>query len=78
MSQSLSHLVRMLLLMRRKREANEISLPMLRRDIAEYLGLTIETVSRTLSSFRKSATISLSTSRQITIRNCVTLNRLNS
>ena len=65
-------------LMQRTRDANEISLPMPRRDIADYLGLTIETVSRTVTRLRNSATISLSTSRQIKIRNRVTLKRLNS
>ena len=42
---------------------------MSRQDIADYLGLTIETVSRTLTQLEKSATIELPTSRRIVLRN---------
>jgi len=38
---------------------NEIALHMTRRDIADYLGLTIETVSRTLSRLESESAISL-------------------
>ncbi|MEQ8710030.1 MAG: helix-turn-helix domain-containing protein [Rhodospirillales bacterium] len=44
---------------RRGRPSNPVSLPMSRGDIADYLGLTIETVSRTFTSFRKSGLIDL-------------------
>lgn len=40
-------------------DPDEISLPMTRLDIADYLGLTIETVSRTLSKFRRKGAIAL-------------------
>ena len=45
--------------------AETIELPMSRQDIADYLGLTIETVSRTMTQLEEAATISLPTSRRI-------------
>jgi CRP/FNR family nitrogen fixation transcriptional regulator len=54
-----------------------VELPMSRQDIADYLGLTIETVSRTLTQLEKSATIELPTSRRIVLRNRSALARLN-
>lgn len=39
--------------------SDKLPLPMLRQDIADYLGLTIETVSRTLSAFMREGTIEL-------------------
>jgi CRP/FNR family transcriptional regulator, nitrogen fixation regulation protein len=56
---------------------NAIDLPMSRQDIADYLGLTIETVSRTLSSLETAATIEVPTSRRIVLRNRSALCRLN-
>jgi CRP/FNR family transcriptional regulator len=44
---------------RRGLAADPITLPMTRSDIADYLGLTIETVSRTFSSLRKKGLITL-------------------
>jgi len=58
--------------------ASTIQLAMSRQDIADYLGLTIETISRTLTQFEKSSAIALPTSRQIEIRNRAALARLNS
>jgi CRP-like cAMP-binding protein len=55
-----------------------IELPMSRQDIADYLGLTIETVSRTLSNLERSAAIAVPTSRRIVLRNRTALSRLNS
>ena len=57
--------------------ANAIELPMSRQDIADYLGLTIETVSRTLTSLEDSAAIEVLTSRRIVLRNRPALNRMN-
>ena len=63
---------------RRTSDASAVQLPMWRHDIADYLGLTIETVSRTLTQFQKASAISLPMSRQIEIRNRAVLSRLNS
>jgi CRP/FNR family transcriptional regulator, nitrogen fixation regulation protein len=57
---------------------NEVELPMSRQDIADYLGLTIETVSRTLTLLENSAAIALPTSRRIVLRNRAALRQLNS
>jgi CRP/FNR family transcriptional regulator, nitrogen fixation regulation protein len=52
-----------------------INLPMTRQDIGEYLGLTIETVSRTLVHLEAAAAIEVH-SRQIMLRNRSALRRL--
>jgi len=57
---------------------NEVDLPMSRQDIADYLGLTIETISRTLTLLENSAAISLPSSRRIVLRNPAALRQLNS
>ena len=54
-----------------------VELPMSRQDIADYLGLTIETVSRTFTQLAQSGTIVLETSRRILFRNRAALSRLN-
>lgn len=59
-------------------EASEIDLPMSRQDIADYLGLTIETVSRMLTQLETNAAIALPSSRHIVVRNPGQLDRLNS
>ena len=56
---------------------NAVDLPMSRQDIADYLGLTIETVSRTFTQLENAATIEVPTSRRIVLRNRPALNRLN-
>jgi CRP-like cAMP-binding protein len=56
---------------------NAVELPMSRQDIADYLGLTIETVSRTLSHLESQSAIELSSSRRIVLRNPSALRRLN-
>ena len=53
-----------------------IELPMSRQDIADYLGLTIETVSRTFTQLEQNGAISLPTSRRVELRGRATCNRI--
>ncbi len=62
---------------RREQTAESVELPMSRQDIADYLGLTIETVSRTLTLLENRAAIALPTSRHIVLRDRAALRRLN-
>ena len=55
-----------------------VDLDMTRQDIADYLALTVETVSRTLSQFQRTLLIELPTSRKIRIRDSSSLRRLDS
>src|SRR5262249_58939802 len=68
--------VAFLLEMADRARGNEIELPMSRQDIADYLGLTIETVSRTFTQLATTAAIELPTSRRIVLRNRAALRRL--
>ena len=52
----------------------EIALHMTRRDIADYLGLTVETVSRTLSRLESEAAISLPTPWRVVLNDPTMLN----
>jgi CRP/FNR family nitrogen fixation transcriptional regulator len=54
-----------------------VELPMSRQDIADYLGLTIETVSRTLKHLEDAAAIEVPKRRRILLRNRSALRRLN-
>jgi len=58
-----------LLEMAQRASGNVLELPMSRQDIADYLGMTIETVSRTLTILETAAAIELPTSRRIVLRN---------
>jgi CRP/FNR family transcriptional regulator, nitrogen fixation regulation protein len=62
----------------RNRGGDAVDLPMSRQDIADYLGLTIETVSRTLTQLENASAIALPSSRRIVLRDRAALNRLNS
>jgi CRP/FNR family nitrogen fixation transcriptional regulator len=50
-----------------------IELPMSRQDIADYLGITIETVSRTFTSLESQSTISLPNARAVIVRDLAAL-----
>ena len=54
---------------RRLARTGMIALPMCRRDIGDYLGLTLETVSRALSELQQQGVLGLSGARQIMLRN---------
>jgi CRP-like cAMP-binding protein len=60
----------------RIRSTDEVELPMSRQDIADYVGLTTETVSRTLTELEHQSAIALTTSKLIALRNRATLSRL--
>jgi CRP-like cAMP-binding protein len=61
----------------RRSTGDAVELPMSRQDIADYLGLTIETVSRTLSNLENEAAIELANSRRIVLRNRPALREMN-
>ena len=63
-------------LAKRLAAVEEIEVPMSRQDIADYLGLTIETSSRILTQLEAQATIALPTSRRIILCNRRALSRL--
>ena len=54
---------------RRLAIAGLMALPMCRRDIGDYLGLTLETVSRALSQLHSEGVLGFSGARQIVLRN---------
>jgi CRP/FNR family nitrogen fixation transcriptional regulator len=54
-----------------------VELPMSRQDIADYLGLTIETVSRTLTQMERDGIISIPVSRRILLRDPAALGLMN-
>ncbi|HUO23067.1 MAG TPA: helix-turn-helix domain-containing protein [Caulobacteraceae bacterium] len=57
-------------------DGDGISLPMTRQDIADYLGLTIETVSRTFSQLQVSGMIELPSRRSVVVRNLAAMDRI--
>jgi CRP/FNR family nitrogen fixation transcriptional regulator len=54
---------------RRLAKAGMMALPMCRRDIGDYLGLTLETVSRALSQLNDEGILMFSNARHIALRN---------
>ncbi|HVP85053.1 MAG TPA: helix-turn-helix domain-containing protein [Rhizomicrobium sp.] len=59
----------LLQMIERRDNGNTIDVPMSRQDIADYLGLTIETVCRALSEMKRSRIISIPNRHQIVVRN---------
>jgi CRP/FNR family nitrogen fixation transcriptional regulator len=49
----------------RRDATRNLSLPMSRNDIADYLGLTIETVCRLLSAFKREGAIAIPNAHQV-------------
>jgi CRP-like cAMP-binding protein len=60
----------------RIQSSDEVELPMSRRDVADYLGLTIETVSRMLTQLESASAITLLTNKRIVLRNRSILKQL--
>jgi CRP/FNR family transcriptional regulator len=56
--------------------AGHILLPMARTDIADYLGLTVETISRTLTRLRAERLIDMVSPTEIVLRNHAALEEL--
>ena len=57
---------------------NSVELPMSRRDIADHLGLTIETVSRSLTQIENTGAVEFPSRRRFVLHDRSALNRLNS
>jgi CRP/FNR family nitrogen fixation transcriptional regulator len=62
--------------MARRGASDLTSLPMSRQDMADYLGLALETVSRVLSRFKDEGLVAFSSSRDFHIVRGAALNRL--
>lgn len=60
----------------RTRAESELDVPMSRQDMADYLGLTIETVSRTLTSLQDEGLIALPTVRHVVLKDRRALERM--
>ena len=63
-------------MVRRIPTADAEALSISRQDIADYLDLRIETISRTMTRFAKLGAIALSGNRKITIRDPAALNQM--
>jgi CRP/FNR family nitrogen fixation transcriptional regulator len=60
----------------RRQSHEEVQLPMSRQDVADYLGLTSETVSRMLTRFEDASAIVLPSCRRVVVRNRSALRRM--
>ena len=63
---------------KRSLTGQDITLSMTREDIGDYLGLTIETVSRTLSQLEREGVIAFVSARRISVKNLIALQDLKS
>ena len=61
----------------RSAAALDIDLPMPRQDIADYLGLTVETVSRTLTNLENATAITRPNAHRVVLRDSNALRRFN-
>jgi CRP/FNR family transcriptional regulator, anaerobic regulatory protein len=61
---------------RNGKERHIIDLPMTRADIGDFLGLTIETVSRTLTKFKNRGLIDLPQSARVRLLSMIDLERI--
>ncbi|MGO4525393.1 helix-turn-helix domain-containing protein [Microvirga sp. 2MCAF35] len=61
----------------RTADESAVDLPMSRTDIADHLGLTIETVSRSFTQLERQGIIALPSARHVVLRNRAALERLN-
>ncbi|MGQ0742491.1 MAG: cyclic nucleotide-binding domain-containing protein [Alphaproteobacteria bacterium] len=61
---------------RRGQSGNPISIPMARADVADYLGLTGETVSRTITKFSMQGLINVINDKRMEIVDPVTIHRI--
>ena len=66
----------LLRIMQRSDDNPNLDLPMGRLDIADYLGLTIETVSRSISQFKRKHLISVSGAHQVVLKDVEALESL--
>jgi CRP-like cAMP-binding protein len=62
----------------RSKVRDHITLEMRRQDIADYLGLTVETVSRCLARLKRDRMIEFVSSRHLKLLDLVTLRAINS
>ncbi|HTI66301.1 MAG TPA: helix-turn-helix domain-containing protein [Caulobacteraceae bacterium] len=58
-----------LLQLAERTETDRLELPMSRTDIADYLGLTIESVSRSMTQLEREGAIALPSARRVVVRN---------
>ncbi len=61
---------------RRQRNGRSIALAMCRKDVADYLGLTVETVSRTMSALKRKGIISFAEPETVELKQSIALERL--